>query len=257
VAEPRVEYDEIAQVYDQRYVGNDYHGIEKTLSGLVRGRDRVLEVGCGTGRWLDVMRGWGCTVVGLDPSAQMLYVARERIDGGYLARGCAEALPFEAGSCDAVVVVNALHHFDDPARFAKEAMRVLRPGGVVATIGLDPGQGADSWYIYDYFNDVRESDCERYPSCDLIRGLLKAAGFEQATTSLAQRMKRTVDARSYLERGEGAKHTTSQLVLLSDEAYSEGLEQIWRDIRGAEEQGQSLTLRGDLHLYVTSGRVGP
>jgi ubiquinone/menaquinone biosynthesis C-methylase UbiE len=87
VAEPRVEYDEIAEVYDQRYVGNDYHGIEKTLSGLVRGRDRVLEVGCGTGRWLDVMRGWGCTVVGLDPSAQMLYVARERIDGGYLARG--------------------------------------------------------------------------------------------------------------------------------------------------------------------------
>ncbi len=256
MAEPRVEYDEIAKIYDQRYVRNDYSGVEETLSGLVRGRDRVLEVGCGTGRWLDRIRGWGCTVLGLDPSIQMLGVARGRIEGGWLARACAEALPFETRSCDAVVAVNAFHHFDDPERFVGEAMRVLRPGGVVATIGLDPGQGADSWYIYEYFTGVRESDCERYPSCDSIRGWFKAAGFEQASSSLAQHIEGAVDARPYLERGDAAKHTTSQLVLLSDEAYAKGLERIWSDVRSAEDQGRSLSLRVDLRLYVTSGSVG-
>ena len=86
MAEARVEYDEIAQVYDQRYVGTDYRGVEETLSGLVRGRECVLEVGCGTGRWLDRMRGWGCAVVGLDPSTQMLRVAQKRIASGSSGR---------------------------------------------------------------------------------------------------------------------------------------------------------------------------
>ena len=81
------------------------------------------------------------------------------------------------------------------------------------------------------------------------------AGFEDVSTTLAQRMRRSENAREYLERGAAAKYVTSQLALLSDERYEAGIERIWRSIRKAEGQGGTLQLCGDLRIYATSGRA--
>jgi len=49
-----------------------------------------------------------------------------------------------------VYSINALHHFDDRSAHFAEARRVLRPGGGILTIGLDPHTGKDRWFIYDF-----------------------------------------------------------------------------------------------------------
>ena len=134
-------------------------------------------------------------------------------------------------------------------------MRVLRPGGRLLTAGLDPSRGNDEWYVYEYFDGTLDLDRQRYPRSDTISSWFLEGGFEDVSTTLVQRMRRSEEARSYLERGAAAKHVTSQLALLSDREYAAGIDGIWDDIRDAEARGATHRLCGDLHIYATSGRA--
>lgn len=87
----------------------------------------ILEVGCGTGHFARVFARRGLAVAGLDPSATMLTVARER-GGATYVRGVAEALPFAATSFDTVAFVTSLEFVADPPAALREAARVARSG---------------------------------------------------------------------------------------------------------------------------------
>ncbi|GAA2424767.1 class I SAM-dependent methyltransferase [Streptomyces macrosporus] len=100
--------------------------------------DRVLDVGCGTGaltRAVAAAVSPGGSVLGVDPSRQMVEYARRRAErrgeNSSFALGVAQELDAEDGSFDAVVSSFAVHHVPEDRReraFA-EMFRVLRPGG--------------------------------------------------------------------------------------------------------------------------------
>ncbi len=100
--------------------------------GPVRGR-RILEVGCGAGRWAVALRRRGARVVGLDLSASQLEKARRgsRAAGVPVPwiRGNAESLPFRDGVFDLVFCDWGALSFADPTRSIPECARVLRRGG--------------------------------------------------------------------------------------------------------------------------------
>jgi SAM-dependent methyltransferase len=105
---------------------------EQVLAGFVgplEGRT-VLDVGTGTGRAALALAARGGTVTGVDASAQMLRVARERAESrGVLvmfAAGDAHGLPFEAGAFDVAVCLRVLMHTPDWARCVGELCRVAR-----------------------------------------------------------------------------------------------------------------------------------
>src|SRR5438876_5083130 len=79
--------------------------------------DTVLDVATGTGAVaLELIRQKGCSVVGLDQSAQMLEVARERLpDGTRLVEGEADRLPFPDASFDALTFTYLVRYVDAPA----------------------------------------------------------------------------------------------------------------------------------------------
>lgn len=248
-----VDYDRIAPTYRARYAQNDYAGVETAMRSIVEDRRAILEVGCGTGHWLTRFEGPDCRVFGVDASAGMLRRADPSLIGRSLTRGVAGDLPFTAGAFDCAFVINALHHFPSKRASIEEAARVLRPGGRFATVGLDPSTGIDQWYIYDYFPRALEADLQRYPSTDRIRSMMADAGFTEISTSVAQHIPASEPAQEYLESPAFHRHATSQLSLLTDDEFEDGVERIWNDVREGERTGTAASLTADLRLYITVG----
>jgi ubiquinone/menaquinone biosynthesis C-methylase UbiE len=96
---------------------------------------RVLEIGIGSGLNLPLYGSAVKSVIGLEPSAELLRMARARAEAATrpitLLDASAEAIPLDSGSVDTVVTTWTLCTIPDAARALAEMHRVLRPGGTL------------------------------------------------------------------------------------------------------------------------------
>jgi ubiquinone/menaquinone biosynthesis C-methylase UbiE len=243
------DYDAIAASYDSRYAEEDYAGIEQALTDFVaNNQNGVLEAGCGTGHWLQFVRG---RITGVDLSAQMLGRARANAPTAALLQARAEALPFVKGSFERVFAINAHHHFLDKRAFIVEASRVLRHGGSMMTIALDPHTGTDQWWVYDYFDGTLDIDRERYPSCEQLRMFMREAGFADIHTREVMHIPGDVAADEALRNGKVTPSHTSQLAVLTKKEFDVGIQRM----RAAVRKDKTLRLSADLRVYATYGTV--
>jgi demethylmenaquinone methyltransferase/2-methoxy-6-polyprenyl-1,4-benzoquinol methylase len=118
----------------------------------------VLDVACGTAAVsIELVRRYGCRVVGVDQSPQMLEGARERIGKAGLADrielrlGSAEQLDLAEGSFDGLTAGYLLRYLDDPQRTVGKLLRLVRPGGPFALLdfSVPPNTAARGlWHLY-------------------------------------------------------------------------------------------------------------
>jgi demethylmenaquinone methyltransferase/2-methoxy-6-polyprenyl-1,4-benzoquinol methylase len=148
-------FDRIARRYDMvnrvLSFGLDKGWRKKTVKRLQLGTNaRVLDVATGTGDLaIDIARLTpGATVVGLDPSTQMLEIAKAKLakrgleDRITLVEGDAQELPYQACEMDAATIAFGIRNVPDRARALRELARVVRPGGRVAVLELgEPRKG--------------------------------------------------------------------------------------------------------------------
>lgn len=136
-------------LFSRRVGARALHERAAALADVAPGQS-VLDVGCGTANLaLTVLRAQpGARVTGLDPDAGALRVAarkatRRRVPIT-LVQGFADRLPNGDGSLDHIVSALALHHVPEEGRalFAREALRVLRPGGKVTIVDFGGAGGA-------------------------------------------------------------------------------------------------------------------
>jgi ubiquinone/menaquinone biosynthesis C-methylase UbiE len=283
-AERRVtDYDRIADRFDARYAHYSYDGVRETLLNFLGSQPAVLEVGCGTGYWLAVAQEARLKpspsednraetddrsakasaarpiLAGVDPSAPMLAHAASRIakasaERSHLVRARAEDLPWRDATFDRVFAVNALHHFADRSRFFAEARRVLKPGGALLTIGKDPHTDRDDWWVYQYFEETRAIDLQRFARVRTLRGEMALAGFAWTESMEAEHIELLRPAAEALTNGIVDRTFTSELAMLSDEEFNRGVE----GVRQANDAaGGALQLVADVRLYATIGWVGP
>jgi ubiquinone/menaquinone biosynthesis C-methylase UbiE len=120
----------------------------------IRPGHRVLDIGCGTGSLVVLMKRLhlDVDVVGLDPDPQALARGRHKAARAAVSvqfdQGFAEALPYADGSVDRVVSSFMFHHLsrDEKAGMLREVRRVLRPEGVLTLLDFGgPEAGADSF----------------------------------------------------------------------------------------------------------------
>ena len=107
--------------------------IARAVTGEGRSVGRLVDIGTGTGRMIELF-GTGAThALGLDRSPEMLRLARVKLaEAGLVAdlrQGDMYALPLAAGSADTVILHQVLHYAQNPAAAVAEAGRLLAPCG--------------------------------------------------------------------------------------------------------------------------------
>jgi ubiquinone/menaquinone biosynthesis C-methylase UbiE len=187
---------------------------------------RVLDVGCGTGRLAVALAECGARVWGVDPSEEMIRQARSNAAGkAAFKEARAEALPFKDGWFDRAVSRLVVHLIDRPQAF-REAARVLAPSGRVVIATFAPGSFERFW-VARAFPEVVGIDRRRFPDQDLLADELALAGFANVGVSRLLQKGRLTRAEA-LERIRGRYIST--LRLLSEKAFAEGLARAEREL---------------------------
>jgi demethylmenaquinone methyltransferase / 2-methoxy-6-polyprenyl-1,4-benzoquinol methylase len=152
-------YDRVAAVLS---FGQDPRWRRAMVEAVRAQRDeRVLDVATGTGLVAqELVRRYGCEVVGLDQSPQMLAGAQAKLDADRrlaervsLVRGEAEQLPFADEEFEHLTFTYLLRYVEDPQATMAELARVVKPGGRIASLefAVPPralGRGLWSFYTH-------------------------------------------------------------------------------------------------------------
>ena len=133
----------------------------------------VGDLGCGTGQVSAALAPFVERVIAVDASAAMLQAAKKRLHGFDnidLRRGDLEALPIDAARLDAATLMLVLHHVPEPEKAIAEVARVLKPGGRLLLVDMQP-HDRDSYrqqmgHVWLGFSD------------DHIRRILSESGFD-------------------------------------------------------------------------------
>ena len=168
------DYETFAAAYSRTDETSSYRAFYErpaivSLAGDVRGL-RVLDAGCGGGALAGRLAALGAAVTGIDSSAGLLRIARERLGPGVrLHRGdLGQPLPFGAGSFDLVVSSLVMHYIADWAPTLREFRRVLSPGGRLVFSTHHPftdlrASGSDDYLGTFQFTEVWERDGQAMP----------------------------------------------------------------------------------------------
>lgn len=120
--------------------------LERMTSDWPRRGQRLLEVGCGTGVFLETLHRAGFDVTGLDAAPAMLEAARDRLgEAADLHLGRAEHLPFDDNEFDFTVLLTVLEFCPDPGLALREAARVTRKAVLVGFLNRFSLHGQAMW----------------------------------------------------------------------------------------------------------------
>ncbi|HCB02010.1 MAG TPA: hypothetical protein DEP19_06470 [Anaerolineae bacterium] len=246
-------YDKIAQRYNQRYSKPQHWERGQALFELAKqiNAKTILEVGSGTGYWLNLLSPLTKHVYGLDYSMGMLTQAKGQAAPLKLIRGTATNLPLKKEAFDFIYCVDAIHHFGNHQAFIQEAYRLLKPNGVLAVIGHDPhADGSHYWYIYNYFDKVYDTDLRRYPSGTAILKMMNASGFKNISANIVEHIQNLHVGEAVLKDPFLKHDATSQLALLNEEQYQAGIEKIKQDITNTKGQ---VVFRSEIQVKMFMG----
>ncbi len=153
-------YDRLAELLSFGQNGRWRRAMVEAVAGAEPAPGRVLDVATGTaGVALALCDRTQADVVGVDLSLAMIGVGAERVrrsrhaDRLRLVAAGAERLPFADASFDAVTFTYLLRYVHDPAETLRELTRVLRPGGVMAS--LEFAVPTDRWSRYGWVGYTR------------------------------------------------------------------------------------------------------
>lgn len=223
-----IDYDRIAEEYARHrriHPGVFRNIVEK---GRVGKGATVLDVGCGTGSYLEALvRETDCRGCGVDPSEEMLSWARTRSALLDLKVGRAERLDFPDSIFDLVMSTDVIHHVHQaggcPA-YLREAARVLKPGGKVCTV-------TDSeWVILHrkpltyYFPETVEKELRRYPGMDVLEAMMESAGFQRIEEDLEEHRYGLTSIRAYRDKAFSSLHT------IPEDAWERGIRRMEEDL---------------------------
>lgn len=175
--------DELAEYYRN-------YGLNSDLSPITRDRykrlldkwepyrdtNRILDVGCGVGHFLDIAREMKWEVYGTELSEGAYATCLSK--GIKMHHGLVEDAPFDAGSFDVVVSIEVIEHINTPQVDLKAFHRLLRPGGLLYV--TTPNFGSlSSRILKENYNVVTYPEHLTYYTPKTLSRVLRANGFSR------------------------------------------------------------------------------
>ena len=128
-------YDSISKGYDELH-GEEQKRKLKIIRTLINPKpdETLLDVGCGTG----ISTDFDCICAGIDPSEELVKVAKDKYPKKKFLVASAECIPFRDSSFDYVISVSAVHNFSDIGRGLDEIKRVGKDNFVFTVLRRSP-----------------------------------------------------------------------------------------------------------------------
>lgn len=252
----KVNYNEISSVYNVRYSISPLEGVTSYLKNIVDAYtpQTILEAGCGTAHWLNELSHYECQLFGGDYSPGMLKHSAANLNTNiHLFNADANSLPLKQDSFDLIICINAIHHFTDKRKFITDSFKLLKSNGIISIIGLDPRDTNVEWSLYKYFDRTYQIDLERFPSFEDISNWMEISGFNRTEKKLVHTVDNIIKGRNVLEDHFLDKRGASQLALLSDNEYQNGISKIKSEIEKAEKEGNEFEFIVKLNFYSSTG----
>ncbi len=248
-----VKYDEIADEQVGRFLRPSmlkYLSMEGNLG-------KVLEIGCGTGYFTEVLADLASHVTAIDISDGMLYRARERMKNmknvTILKEDCCKT-SFPHAMFDTIFMGSVFNVVDDPARVLREIRRILKPGGTLIIVNPDWGmmngynRGRSTFRFLRMYGEAlyMYPQTFKYIPKNELASLLAAAGFR--TVSI-----RTTD--NNLDPRNCALEYVKAVMLLDNVIEAEHLGKQYGDTVALSDVSFSVR-RGDIFAMVGPNGAG-
>ncbi len=248
-----VKYDEIADEQVGRFLRPSmlkYLSMEGNLG-------KVLEIGCGTGYFTEVLTDLASHVTAIDISDGMLYRARERMKNmkniTILKEDCCKT-PFPHAMFDTIFMGSVFNVVDDPARVLREIRRILKPGGTLIIVNPDWGmmngynRGRSTFRFLRLYGEALYMHPQTFkylPKNELIN-LLAAAGFRTVGVRMAD---------NFLDPRNCAMEYVKAVMLLDNVIEVEHLSKCYGDLTAVSDVSFSVR-RGDIFAMVGPNGAG-
>lgn len=156
---------------------------EVVRRAALRPRERVLDVGTGTGIAAEAAVGENRVVVGLDGAPGMLAIARRTVDGVQFVEADFGAMPYDDASFDVVLAAHAVLFASDRVAVLREMRRVTAKDGRLSLSVPGPREATMAPLYEPVYRSHGLDPARDYPTADELAGWAMAAGWRQPTTA--------------------------------------------------------------------------
>ncbi|WP_184542250.1 class I SAM-dependent methyltransferase [Mucilaginibacter sp. FT3.2] len=140
-----------------------------------------LDIGCGTGNYTIALANKGINFYGVEPSVEMLDIARLKSMEVTWLLGPAEGIPVPDNFFDGSIATLTIHHWTELGIAFAEFYRVLKSGSPMIIFTADPQQMSGYWLNY-YFPNMMARSVAQMPGLDMIAAAAIGAGFSVIDT---------------------------------------------------------------------------
>lgn len=176
----RKTFDKMAVKYEKHYYGSQSRILYKKVALKIENfkNEYILDLGCGKGLFLEIIKGYKSKFYGADISPVMIKCAQEKA-GNYVELKVADSenLPWGDNTFDIIVCILSFHHYPSPEKSFNEMKRVLKNKGHITIAELwipEPLRYLTNLYMSSKFN--RTGDVKVYSKNEWLN-MLENAGF--------------------------------------------------------------------------------
>lgn len=218
----KTDYSQVAKYYDRvRPAPSSVLSSRIIEYGRIGADCKVLEVGCGTGRFtLQLSTVERALFFGLEPSIEMLRqaFAKDKSRNVLWIRGDGQQLPFKDSIFDCVYMTMVLHHIENKEMALREIYRTVKNGG--NCVVMTTSHSRIRKHVLNDFPGVTAIDLKRIPPVPFVKKVMTEIGFRNVRYHPVKYVEGEIPLDEYLERVRNKYIST--LTLLSQEAFNKG-----------------------------------